>query len=112
MPGRRSSLYRWADPLRVEDLRRNVHLHNRRCFLRPHSPRVPCSSRVPPSIWSRAGRPPGVAGENFLYVFQGGPERAARAADRARAAASLGARPPALPSARRLARNLGAPKPR
>ncbi|RGC70300.1 hypothetical protein C5N14_07740 [Micromonospora sp. MW-13] len=47
--------------------------------------------------------------EDFLYVYQGGPERAARAATRARARRSADAPTPVTQHARRLARTAGSP---
>ncbi|SCE69485.1 hypothetical protein GA0074696_0279 [Micromonospora purpureochromogenes] len=47
--------------------------------------------------------------ENFLYVYQGSPERAARAAARARVRRSAVAPTPATQHARRLARRAGSP---
>ncbi|GAA0374021.1 hypothetical protein GCM10009541_15590 [Micromonospora gifhornensis] len=55
----------------------------------------------------RSGYLPGW--EDFLYVYQGGPERAARAAAWARVRRSAGAPTPATQHARRLARRAGSP---
>lgn len=49
--------------------------------------------------------------EDFLYVYQGGPQRAARAAAWARVRRSAGAPTPATQHARRLARRAGSPGP-
>ncbi len=48
--------------------------------------------------------------EDFLYVYQGGPQRAARAAAWARVRRSAGAPTPATQHARRLARIAGSPE--